>query len=818
VTDPAFGRYGTDVLAEGASAARTVADRTGLPREPGRRAVPFGAESFRGYPVVRPLSSEGGEADIMVIRDGEGREYVLRLYREGREPAPGVMERLVALSSRRSPWVVNTYQAGLDEASGRHYEIQEYLPEGDLEAWARGRRIGPSEFRELASQLAEAVAIVHGEGLVHRDIKPDNILLRTKAPLRVALADFGISSAMDPSGQSRETRTAATPLYCPPESFAGFAGPAGDWWGLGAVLLECAAGTHPLAGLPLNMVMREIGSRGLAVPEDLDPACARLLKGLLTRDDRRRWGRAEVSAWLDGRRDVPVFYEADLQGKQGDGAGWSRPFTFMGEAYRSPGDLAAAFAAGPEAWDPAAAALSRGLVRDWMEDNRAYDEAVMADSAGLPDPDLSLYSFILLFGPDLGHVWRGERLSVDLFSEILTSPDNPPHRERTAEDLVSGRLRALPAEAERRGHRLPVLLRTLLETAPEAPVSSGLTREPTVEWPPRGAPDAAGVPPVSVAKATGAGGFGAARGLYAAAILAARFPRDYVWGLAAEPPPDAECMRTVISSGVMPVNWKWYGENILPRFPLPEEIFRGLGGEPPGRRAASEGLVRAASLIRDGADGPCIFYRRRKAKAQGREVVLSPLGLTDWSRYFEYRLAIARGGGSVLPSGYYRERLIREREEAAGAENIRPFRGRWAWAGNWGPLAAAAFWIFWALVARKQQAPPRTLEDAFHHSPNPMPIFLGDGFYVAGLFLSVIWIFSFWAAASFISERHYRSIRFPVTLGLVSMMFLVLVGPIAMDVKMVILAAHILTLFMYRHILGIMLKRRILMSGGDLDS
>jgi hypothetical protein len=59
--------------------------------------------------VERPLSSEGGQADITVIRDGEGREYVLTLYREALEPTPGVMGKLVELSKSRSPYVVNTY-------------------------------------------------------------------------------------------------------------------------------------------------------------------------------------------------------------------------------------------------------------------------------------------------------------------------------------------------------------------------------------------------------------------------------------------------------------------------------------------------------------------------------------------------------------------------------------------------------------------------------------------------------------------------------------------------------------------------------------
>ncbi|MDR3154634.1 MAG: protein kinase, partial [Deltaproteobacteria bacterium] len=787
------------------AAGRTVADfdaagEEGAGARRGHALSSFGAVAFRGYPVERPLSTEGGEADIFVIRDGEGREYVLRLYREGRAPAPGVLERLVALSARRSPCVVNTYEAGLDEETGRFYEIQEYLPEGDLEAWARGRKVTGEEFRELASQLAEAVSLIHREGIIHRDIKPDNILLRSRSPLRVALADFGISSAADPGSAARETRTAATPLYSPPESFAGFAGPAGDWWSLGAVLLECAAGSHPLAGLPLNMVMREIGSRGLRVPEDLPAGESRLLKGLLTRDDRRRWGGGETAAWLAGSRDIPIHYEGDAAYSGSGAAGeFQRPFVFMGRPYRSPGELAGAFASGPAAWEAGAAALSRGLVRDWLEENRAYDEAVSMEDPEAGSPDAALFSFILHFRPDLGPVYRGRPLSLDSVLESFRDPDPSPERAALLDDLVSGRLKDLPAAAERRGGALPETLGALLAGPPEPERRSlGHAREPTAEWPPRGDPEGGGQGPAAGAAARDPKAGAAARELYVAAIAAARHPGAYVWGLAEGLPGEAEALRRVLSAGVPPVSWEWLEANIPAPYSVPQEVFDGLGGGPPGYRRAAEGLMVIADLISEAGDRPCFFYRKRTVAVRGHKVSVSPLSIGQYTRYFQFRLMTA-AAGRRSGAAYHEARVIRDLEEAEGARSLNPFQGSWAWAGNWLPLAAAAAGLCWVFAIWKAGMTPATAR----------------GVYLIVLRLILYAMLGFWIIVFATGDRYFPRLMVIVVLGAAAVALSLLYGlTLEKGLAVNCYVAMLVSLVWYRMILGYLLKRRLLERGG----
>ncbi|MDR1081952.1 MAG: protein kinase, partial [Deltaproteobacteria bacterium] len=427
--------------ADGAGTAPApVGRRAGARALPG--AAPFGLRSFLGYPVDRVLSSAGGEADIYVIRDGNSREYVLRLFRQGREPKPEVFGRLVELSSRLGGRICQTYQTGRDEATSRFYEIQEYVRGGDLAGYFAGGRLTPSAFRELAGQLAAALDALHREGLVHRDVKPDNILVRSRTPLAVALADFGISSVMAPGISVKGTGAANTPLYSAPESYADFAGAAGDFWSLGAVLLEGLLGRHPLAGLSVNHVMREISLRGLAVPPEIRPPEADLLKGLLTRDDRRRWGAAETARWAAGETGIRVFYE-DPAGRAGPEAGrdaggpgvdavgpGSRPYRFRSREYRSTADLAEAFDSSPEDWAQGREHLMRGYVRAHMEDTGRSEGARLItriEGLGL-GPDETLFAFIQNFRARARHAWRGLPLTrmriLELLDESLASGED----------------------------------------------------------------------------------------------------------------------------------------------------------------------------------------------------------------------------------------------------------------------------------------------------------------------------------------------------------------------------------------------------------
>ncbi len=173
------------------------------------------------------------------------------------------------------------------------------------------------------------------------------------------LADFGISSLSDLSLHlSNANRTAA---YAAPEAMTGVVARASDWWSVGVILLELLTGQHPFAGLDERTVNFVLVTRGVEVPTTLPPDWALLLRGLLTRDPANRWGLAQVEAWREGKRDLPLH---DGLEPGGEAAQRKDPYKFAGHDYRDPAELAVALV---EKWDAAARRLTRGSLAEWVK-------------------------------------------------------------------------------------------------------------------------------------------------------------------------------------------------------------------------------------------------------------------------------------------------------------------------------------------------------------------------------------------------------------------------------------------------------------------
>jgi serine/threonine protein kinase len=181
--------------------------------------------------------------------------------------------------------VVDIYDYGVHE--GREFIAMEYFPCGDLKA----RLLNPvteSESLEYLSRIAEALAAVHGCGVLHRDLKPPNIMLREDG--QVVLIDFGLARNLG-SG-TRSTRAGVlrgSPYYMSPEQAQGLElDPRSDLYSLGVIFFEMLTGSKPYVGSSaIEVLQQHVNS---ALP-DLPPELARhqaLLEGMLAkdRDDR----------------------------------------------------------------------------------------------------------------------------------------------------------------------------------------------------------------------------------------------------------------------------------------------------------------------------------------------------------------------------------------------------------------------------------------------------------------------------------------------------------------------------------------------------
>jgi hypothetical protein len=254
------------------------------------------------YRPIRPLGS-GGSGSVWLARDETtGLDVALKMIpRQGRAAARA--EREAAASARlRHRRCLRAYDVGHDS---RHvYIVYEYVPGHTLREAMRAGAVDDRTAVEAAAQILDGLAHAHARGIVHRDVKPTNVILAEEEGVSVRLLDFGLA-LMDEA----ETVTAAgdvpgTLAYVPPERLAGDeATPASDVWAVGVILWESLAGRHPFwkTALLESAKAIEAGAAPLAsVRPDLPPALADAVDRALALEPDARPTAAELAAELRG--------------------------------------------------------------------------------------------------------------------------------------------------------------------------------------------------------------------------------------------------------------------------------------------------------------------------------------------------------------------------------------------------------------------------------------------------------------------------------------------------------------------------------------
>jgi Protein kinase domain len=206
--------------------------------------VPSSGLVLGRYRPLRPLGS-GGSGSVWLARDEtSGVEVALKIIpREGRaEPRA---EREAAAATRlRHPHCLRAY--GL-EADDKHLYIPyEYVPGITLRQALRSGELGDDGAIEAAAQVLEGLAFAHARGIVHRDVKPSNVLVAEDDQVSVRLFDFGLAQLDDADTLTAVGDVPGTLAYISPERLHGEqAGPPADVWAVGVLLWEALAGHHP---------------------------------------------------------------------------------------------------------------------------------------------------------------------------------------------------------------------------------------------------------------------------------------------------------------------------------------------------------------------------------------------------------------------------------------------------------------------------------------------------------------------------------------------------------------------------------------------
>ncbi len=270
--------------------------------------------------VVRAKVGEGAFGAVYRAYDPHlDREVALKVPHAAVLDSPKRVERFLreakAAANLRHPHIVPVFDAGTD--AGRHYIAAAFIDGTKLAdaVEASDGGLDCDRAARLVRELAEALAYAHQEGIVHRDVKPDNVMLDQAD--RVHLMDFGLASKQDEEAKlTRDGAVMGTPSYMAPEQARGdtaAVGPAADQYACGVVLYELLTGKVPFTG-PLPVVMHHhihtdpTPAKLLrrAIPKDLETICLKALRKnpaeryadcQALADDLRRWQEGEpVSA------------------------------------------------------------------------------------------------------------------------------------------------------------------------------------------------------------------------------------------------------------------------------------------------------------------------------------------------------------------------------------------------------------------------------------------------------------------------------------------------------------------------------------------
>ena len=205
------------------------------------------------YRAVRPLGS-GGNGSVWLAKDEvTGLDVALKIIpREGKAAARAEREVLAARRLRHER-CVRAYDVGHD--SGHVYIAYEYVPGHTMRQALRTDELSDLDAVEIAAQLLDALAHAHRAGIVHRDVKPSNVLLEHADGVAARLLDFGLAQFDGADTLTAVGDVPGTLAYIAPERLAGEeASSASDIWAVGVVLWEALAGRHPFWGMPLQQV------------------------------------------------------------------------------------------------------------------------------------------------------------------------------------------------------------------------------------------------------------------------------------------------------------------------------------------------------------------------------------------------------------------------------------------------------------------------------------------------------------------------------------------------------------------------------------
>jgi serine/threonine-protein kinase PpkA len=362
------------------------------------------------YRVIAPLGRGGMAAVYRAEETSLGREVALKVLPAELMEQSGFLERFEreaqVIAQLEHPNIVPLYASGIDE--GIPWMALRLLAHGTLQERLEAGELGIDEGLQLFSQVARALDHAHAQGVLHRDLKPQNVLLGSDGS--AYLADFGIARIL--SGGSNLTVTGmmlGTPSYMAPEQAQGTVlGPACDYYALAVMLYRWLCGKVPFdADTPLAVMMKHVQAPVPLEPMDsLPPEVREVLLTGLAKNPKQRWPSASAmvqalgQALGSGATRIAVHPERSAMGvppvaaaSSSDGSGRVRKLSLIALPVLLVGMVVAVIQFWPAENEGVGEALVAPIRDDWRDvaaaDRTDIDEDVLSDGiATLGEPEL----------------------------------------------------------------------------------------------------------------------------------------------------------------------------------------------------------------------------------------------------------------------------------------------------------------------------------------------------------------------------------------------------------------------------------------------
>lgn len=250
----------------------------------------------------------GGMSSVYCARDENlGRDVALKLFAPQAPDAEELKRQeaeIQLLATLNHPGLVTLFDAGIDTRipdEPRPFLTMELVEGQDLRTRIRHSTVPLDELAVIGAGIADALAYVHGLGIIHRDIKPGNILLvqiRPGEPLRPKLTDFGIARIVDSTRLTATGTMVGTAAYLSPEQAMGQPlSSATDIYSLGLVLLECIKGIVEYPGSAVESAVARL-HRAPEIPDDVPAEWADLIRSMTAIEPLERPAAADIEVAL----------------------------------------------------------------------------------------------------------------------------------------------------------------------------------------------------------------------------------------------------------------------------------------------------------------------------------------------------------------------------------------------------------------------------------------------------------------------------------------------------------------------------------------